>query len=53
MNQDRELLAWAASKLTDAQAKKLYGTVTITFEDGKITHSQTVQHDKPNKQVKA
>lgn len=46
---DKELLAWAASKLAEAQEGKMYGTVTFYIEAGKITRAETKTQDKPAK----
>lgn len=47
MTKDQELLAWAASKINQAQHDKIYGTVTVYVEAGVITRSETKMTDKP------
>jgi hypothetical protein len=47
MTKDQELLAWAASKINQAQHDKIYGAVIIYVEAGVITRSETKMTDKP------
>jgi hypothetical protein len=44
---DRELLAWASSKLQEAQRSGIFGTVTFHLEGGKVVRSETNIKDKP------
>lgn len=45
--QQKELLAWAASKIEEAQREGVFGTVTIFLEGGKVVRSKTEKQDKP------
>lgn len=45
--QDRELLAWAAAKLAEAQASGMYGTLSFILEAGNIVRTETKISDKP------
>lgn len=44
---DKDLLAWAAIKLQEAQKAGIFGTVTFHVEGGKIIRSETNIKDKP------
>lgn len=44
---DDELLAWAASIAQQKQRERIYGTVTIHFEAGRITRVRTETNEVP------
>ena len=52
MTQQQELLAWAAAKIQQEQARKTYGTITFHLEAGTITRSEVKQLDKPGQTCK-
>ena len=48
MNMDEaKTLEWAISKLIDAQQQKVYGTITVQFEAGKIVFVRSEKTEKP------
>lgn len=48
MSRDTELLAWAASKVQEQQARSIYGTITFYMERGIIVRSEVKQTEKPD-----
>ena len=48
MSHDAQLLAWAGVKLQGAQQDKMYGTVTVHFDGGRITRIETKKLEIPN-----
>lgn len=52
MNQNQELLAWAAAKIQKEQDENTFGTITFRLEGGVITHSEVKRMDKPGSEQK-
>lgn len=44
---ENELFQWGAAKIKEAIDAKMYGSITIRFENGRIVGSKTEKSDKP------
>ena len=44
---ESELMRWAIEKINQAVTDKMYGAITIKFENGRIVATKTEKTEKP------